>query len=75
MLITDIVMPGMNGLELAEVAQAAFPGLIVLYTTGYTDKSLLPQGAWDRDAELLSKPFLPAQLAQKVREMLDKPGK
>ena len=69
------MMPGMNGAELAEVARGAFPNLVVLFTTGYTDETLLPQGALDRGADLLRKPFLPAQLAQKVRELLDKPAK
>jgi len=68
LLFTDIVMPGMNGVQLAERARAAKPALKVLYTTGYArDVS----GADAVQTALLPKPFTIAQLAHRVRQALD----
>ncbi|WP_068873912.1 MULTISPECIES: CHASE domain-containing protein [unclassified Phenylobacterium] len=68
LLFTDILMPGMNGVQLAERARAAKPALKVLYTTGYArDVS----GAEAVQAALLAKPFTIAQLAHRVRQALD----
>ncbi len=68
LLFTDIVMPGMNGVQLAKRAREAKPALKVLYTTGYArDVS----GADSVQAALLPKPFTIAQLAHRVRQALD----
>ncbi len=71
LLFSDIVMPGMNGRELAEAARARHPDLKVLYTTGYTRNAIVHNGVLDPDVALLSKPFTLAQLALKVRQVLD----
>jgi CheY-like chemotaxis protein len=68
LLFTDIVMPGMNGLQLAERARAAMPTLKVLYTTGYARDA---SGAESVRSALLPKPFTVEQLARRVREVLD----
>jgi signal transduction histidine kinase/CheY-like chemotaxis protein len=68
LLFTDIVMPGMNGLQLAEQARAALPTLKVLYTTGYARDA---SGAESVRSALLPKPFTIEQLARRVREALD----
>ncbi len=71
LLFTDIVMPGMNGRELADRALVLRPGLRVLYTTGYTRNAVVHNGMVDPGVSLLSKPFTMAQLAVRVRAMLD----
>jgi signal transduction histidine kinase/ActR/RegA family two-component response regulator len=71
LLFTDIVMPGMNGRQLALKALEARPDLKVLYTTGYTRNAIVHNGVLDADVSLLAKPFTVAQLGRKVREILD----
>ncbi|HLZ76505.1 CHASE3 domain-containing protein [Phenylobacterium sp.] len=71
LLFTDIVMPGMNGRQLALKAVEARPGLKVLYTTGYTRNAIVHNGVLDADVSLLAKPFTVEQLPRKVREILD----
>jgi PAS domain S-box-containing protein len=71
LLFTDVVMPGMSGRQLATAARASAPGLKVLYTTGYTPDALTPEAGPDRGVALLSKPFSIAELADKVRAVLD----
>ena len=74
LLITDIVMPGMNGRMLAEQLVAQRPSLKVLYMSGYTDDQVLVQGVAS-GAGFLQKPFTPDVLARRVREVLDGPVK
>lgn len=71
MLFTDIVMPGINGRELADKARARAPDLPILFTTGYTRDTTFHDGMVDRGIVLLSKPFTIEQLAQKIRQVLD----
>ncbi len=71
LLFTDIVMPEMNGRQLAERAVAMRPGLKVLYTTGYTGSAAVNTGVMDAGASYVSKPFTIDQLALKVRQTLD----
>ena len=71
LLFTDVVMPGINGRELAERARRQFPHLRVLFTTGYTPNAIVHDGRLDRGIHLVAKPFTMAQLAVKVREVLD----
>ncbi|MFC3442860.1 CHASE3 domain-containing protein [Sphingobium rhizovicinum] len=71
MLFTDIVMPGINGRQLADRASAQRPGLKVLYTTGYTRNAIVHNGMLDPGLALLAKPFTFDQLAKKVRQVLD----
>ncbi len=70
LLVTDVIMPGMNGRELAERLGAAHPGLAVLFASGYTDNVLADQGALIPGMALLDKPFTPAALTAKVAMML-----
>ncbi|MDQ8755358.1 CHASE3 domain-containing protein [Sphingosinicella sp. LHD-64] len=71
LLFTDVVMPDMNGRQLAQKAQEAKPDLKVLYTTGYTRNAIVHNGMLDSDVALLAKPFTVEQLARKVRQVLD----
>jgi CheY-like chemotaxis protein len=74
LLITDVVLPKMNGPQVAQHALQMLPGLKVLYTSGYTEDTSLLQQLLQDPAALLSKPFTPEALAQKVREVLDAHG-
>jgi len=73
MVITDLVMPGMNGTELARKVKDRMPGIEVLYISGYAE-DLRQSGAID-DSHFLQKPFPPQALARKVRQMLDRQSK
>src|SRR6185312_10540453 len=74
LLFTDVVLPGgMNGRQLADEAQRRWPGLKVLYATGYTRDAIIHQGRLDAEVELLGKPFTADALARKVRQILDTP--
>jgi PAS domain S-box-containing protein len=69
LLITDIVMPGINGRELADRVRSARPEIKVLYMTGYTDQAIVRRGALNEGGVLLQKPFTLATLASKLREI------
>jgi FixJ family two-component response regulator len=71
MLITDVVMPGMSGPNLAARLMQQTPELRVLYMSGYTDDATEVHGAFWGGVPLLQKPFTPSQLAQSVRMALD----
>jgi CheY-like chemotaxis protein len=71
LLFTDVVMPDMNGRELAGKALAARPDLKVLFTTGYTRNAIVHNGMLDADVAFIAKPFTVEQLARKVRKVLD----
>ncbi len=70
LLLTDVVMPGMCGRELAERAAARRPGLPALFLSGYTPDEVLRQGVQAEAAWFLQKPFTPSSLLTKVREVL-----
>jgi len=72
LLVTDVVMPGLDGFQLAERLTARRPGLRVLFTSGYTDEDAGADGL-AADAAFLQKPFTQEQLALHVREILDRP--
>ncbi|WP_437627660.1 ATP-binding protein [Sorangium sp. So ce1151] len=71
LLLTDLVMPGMNGRELAERALALHPRARVLYMSGYAD-DVFAGAEPDGERALLQKPFTPDTLAQRVRDLLDR---
>ena len=70
LLLTDILMPGMNGSELAEKLLVAQPSLKVLYTSGYSEGELLEEGKMNSDVDFLPKPWSPTQLLEKVATLM-----
>ena len=71
MLLTDVVMPKWSGRQLADMLTPQFPGLKVLFMSGYTENAILHQGVLDDGAALLSKPFTPHQLLRMIRGVLE----
>jgi PAS domain S-box-containing protein len=71
LLLTDMVMPGMNGAELAAAIRARRPDLRVLFMSAYSDEALIEQGRIQAGVPILEKPFEPDELARRVREVLD----
>jgi CheY-like chemotaxis protein len=73
LLLTDTIMPEMNGPELAQQVLAIRPAIKVLYMSGYTDKAFMSTAAWEPGSAFLQKPFTPQTLGHKVREILAAP--
>uniref|UniRef100_Q02BV0 histidine kinase n=1 Tax=Solibacter usitatus (strain Ellin6076) TaxID=234267 RepID=Q02BV0_SOLUE len=69
--VVDVVMPEMNGPDLIRQMQPICKGIRVLYISGYTDEAMIHHGIPESGAAFLQKPFVPDQLARKVREVLD----
>jgi len=70
LLVTDVVMPGMNGRELMRQLVRRRPGVRVLYLSGYSDEAVERHGVLDPGTAFMQKPFTPAALAAKVRTVL-----
>jgi CheY-like chemotaxis protein len=71
LMITDVVMPKVSGRELAEQLSRKRPDMKVLYMSGYTDNAVLNSGILEKEVAFLQKPFTPAALTEKVREVLE----
>jgi PAS domain S-box-containing protein len=71
-LITDVVLPKVSAKELVAELRRRKPDLKVLYTSGYTENTVVHQGVVDADVNFLAKPYLPADLTRAVRAVLDK---
>ncbi|HUF27700.1 MAG TPA: ATP-binding protein [Gemmatimonadaceae bacterium] len=71
LVLTDLVLPGMSGRDLAELLTTVEPGLRVLYMSGYTDDAVIRRGLLDPGMAFLSKPFTVEEVARKVRATLD----
>jgi len=71
LVVTDVVMPGMNGREFVEALHGQVPGIPVLYMSGYTDDDIIRRGLKDSTVAFLQKPFTATSLARLVRTVLD----
>jgi two-component system, cell cycle sensor histidine kinase and response regulator CckA len=72
LLLSDVIMPEMNGRDLARQLQSKWPKLKVLYISGYTDDAVVRHGVLEAGVSFLQKPFAPEALAQKVGQVLDR---
>jgi signal transduction histidine kinase/DNA-binding response OmpR family regulator len=70
LMLTDVVMPGMDGRKLAELMKAARPMMSILFMSGYTEDSVIRRGNQENNLEFIGKPFGPEELATRVREVL-----
>jgi two-component system cell cycle sensor histidine kinase/response regulator CckA len=70
-LLTDVVMPGMSGKELAQMFQAIDPGIKVLFMSGYTEEVIIRHGVERTGVAFIQKPLIPNKLVRKLREVLD----
>jgi two-component system cell cycle sensor histidine kinase/response regulator CckA len=71
LVITDVIMPLMGGKVMAEWLKATYPDLRILFTSGYTDDAISHHGVLEKGVEFLPKPYTPASLARRVRQILD----
>jgi two-component system cell cycle sensor histidine kinase/response regulator CckA len=72
LLLTDVVLPGIGGRELAGRLKALRPEMKVLFTSGYTDDAMMRRGVAERGIAFMQKPFTPETLTRRVRQVLDR---
>jgi len=72
LLLTDVIMPDMNGMELSQKILALYPNMKVVFTSGYPESIIESRGIFDGDIDFLGKPYSPDLLAAKLREVLDR---
>jgi CheY-like chemotaxis protein len=70
LLFTDVIMPGMNGRQLADEIVKVKPGLRVLFTSGYTENAIIHHGRLDEGVLLLAKPYRKSDMAIMIRKAL-----
>ena len=75
LLITDVIMPKASGPQLAKQLLRISPGLKVLYMSGHTERAISKRGVRRKEAAFLPKPFTPAELVAKVRDVLENGGR
>jgi CheY-like chemotaxis protein len=71
LLFTDVVMPDINGKELADRLHTMYPAAKMLFASAYTENAIVHHGVLDAGVKFISKPFTPSALSRKVREVLD----
>jgi two-component system cell cycle sensor histidine kinase/response regulator CckA len=71
LVVTDVIMPVMGGKAMADLLKMTNPEIRVLFTSGYSDETVMQHGVLDTSVDFMAKPYTPAMLARKVREMLD----
>jgi two-component system cell cycle sensor histidine kinase/response regulator CckA len=71
LVVTDVIMPRMGGMVMAEWLKTTYPNLKILFTSGYTDEAITNHGVFDPGVAYLPKPYTPASLARKVRQILN----
>ena len=71
LMLTDVVMPGMNGRALADAVRQSHPDVKTLFMTGYSRNAIVHQGRLDPGVSLIQKPFSQASLAARIRSLLD----
>ena len=74
LLLTDVVLPGKNGRELATEVEERRPGVKIIFMTGYSRNAIVHHGRLDRGTELITKPLIEGVLARKIRQVLDGPA-
>jgi two-component system cell cycle sensor histidine kinase/response regulator CckA len=72
LMVTDVVMPGMDGRSLSDRLKSIYPGMKTLYMSGYTDNAIVRYGILEKGVNYIQKPFSMEDLARKVRQVLDK---
>jgi len=73
LVLTDIMMPGMNGVEVAQIVSTHRPGIHVFFMSGYADQDLIRKGLLEPGTRFLQKPFSPRELSQRLWDILGEP--
>ena len=73
LVLSDVILPGSNGRELVRRLHVRWPGLKVLYMTGYSRNAIVHQGRLDPGVDVIQKPLLQADLAERIRAVLERP--